>query len=300
MTASVDVVVPTYNNLSSLLECVDAITGQKNVVARILVCVDGSTDGTKAALLERGGIAIVLLEHADGANHGRAAARNLALRSLRAPFVALVDSDMRLDQDALAKHVQLVQARGVVSIGAVLYERSSSLWARYQATRGRQRHRHGTRPRPLDFTSANTVLRSRDLIAVGGFDESLARYGGEDTELGLRLADTLGLEFAYNADAVARTTEGKSVAEGLAQLDQYSRTNLRTIRHRHPTGPAPFWIDRLESSRWSDRLFRLALNPVGETLARALLPWVPFAVQRRLLNYLVIRTVFRGYVEGPR
>ncbi|MBA2381791.1 MAG: glycosyltransferase family 2 protein [Chloroflexi bacterium] len=298
----IDVIVPTFNNSGELMACLEALRRQSGIAPRVLVCVDGSIDDTRDMVVNLSPqIAMAVLEHGDRQNHGRSSARNLALSAVRANFVALVDSDMRLDPEALGHHLRVVEANDVVSIGAVVYETGgSSLWARYQATRGRAKRRDGAAVRPLDFTSANAVMRAEHFLAVGGFDEHLDGYGGEDTELGLRLAEERHLTFVYNEQAVARTIETKSVAEGLSQLDRYARTNLRAIRRRHPNGPAPFWIDRATSRRIRDRILRLALNRVGEATARTLLPRMPFQVQRRLLDYLVIRTVFNGYLDGPR
>lgn len=299
---TVDVIIPTFNNRDELRDCLDSLDAQQHRPFRVLVCIDGSTDGTIEELTSVvRTFPLVVLQHPDGHNHGRAAARNLALTELKAPHVLLLDSDMRLAPDGLARHVELLSRRDCVSIGDIHYAPiRGDLWARYQATRGRRKFEAGKEVRWLDMMSANTALRSGDLLAVGGFDVSLAGYGGEDTELGLRLAEQRSLPFIFNASAVAETVERKSVTEGLAQLDRFARTNLRAIRSRHPSGPAPFWVDRLDSPRPVDRILRMALNPLTDAVVRFLLMRVPFTLQRRLLDYLVIRTVFRGYVEGPR
>jgi GT2 family glycosyltransferase len=142
-------------------------------------------------------------------------------------------------------------------------------------------------------------MRTADLLAVGGFDESFTGYGGEDTDLGLRLADR-GLTFVFNAAARATTVERKTVDDGLRQLDQYARTNLRRLRRSHPSGPAPYWLDRFESPRTGDRILRAMMNPLTDAVVGAVEPVVPFALRRRLLDYRVLRTVWRGFREGPR
>ena len=295
------VIIPTFNNRTELQQCLRALAFQTNASFSALVCIDGSTDGTDE-LFTHGDFAFPLsvLRHADGRNHGRAAARNLALPHLRTPFVLLLDSDMRLEPDAVSHHVRLLEERDCVSIGDVRYDNAGrNLWARYIGTRGKNKFAPAAEVRPLDFVTANTALRTEHLIKLAGFDETLAGYGGEDTELALRLASK-GLPFVYNADARAVSTEEKTIEDGLAELHQFARTNLPAIRRRHPRGPAPFMVDRLESRRVRDRALRLALNPLADRLVRSLLPRVPFRVQRLLLHYLVIRTVFRGYGEATR
>lgn len=298
--ADFDIVIPTYNNRTELVRTLRSLPPVSGVDYRVLVCVDGSTDGTVKAMRNAGHpFELIVLEHPDRQNRGRAAARNLALPHLQSEFTIFLDSDMRLAPNALAKHLDVLRT-GTVSVGDVIYEGDErNLWARYLGTRGHNKARHGQRIRPLDFHTANTAVRTEDVLALGGFDESLTGYGGEDTELGLRLAG-LGRSFVFNAAAKAYTGETKTVDEGLRQLRRYAQTNLRTIRAKHPDGPAPFWIDRLESRRHVDRALRFLLNPLSDRLVDALFPRVPWALQRRLLNYKVIRTVFAGYREGER
>ena len=299
MTPAVDVVIPTYNNVGDLRTCLDSLKNQA-LISGVFVCVDGSTDGTRDFLREtRFQFPLRTLEHRDHLNHGRAATRNLALPFLTAEFTLLLDSDMQLRSDAVARHAESLEKRpGTVSIGRVIFlNTAENLWARYQGTRGMNKAAQGSVIRPLDFVTANTALRTEDLVAVGGFDETLLGYGGEDTELGLRLAWERHVTFLFNGLAVASTVEDKTVAVGLRQLRAFAQTNLRAIRRRHPEGPAPFWIDHAESDRLADRLLRFLLNPLSDRVADVLLPRAPWSIQRRLLNYKVMRSVFAGYRE---
>jgi glycosyltransferase involved in cell wall biosynthesis len=296
----VDVIVPTYNNLPQLQACLRSIESQRGPSLSVIVCVDGSNDGTlEWATQARLAFPCTVAAHRDGRNHGRAAARNLALPHLRGDVTLLLDSDMRLAPDALERHLELLERRRCASVGEVVYENATSnLWARYLGTRGKNKAREGADIRPLDFNTQNTALWTDDLVSVGGFDEEMTGYGGEDTELGLRLAEVRGLNFVFNAAAHALTVEEKTAEEGLEQLRRFAATNLPRIRRLHPDGPAPFWVDRAESNRLADRLFRALLNPVSDRIVEALFPRAPWLIQRQLLNFRVIRAVFDGYLGG--
>jgi glycosyltransferase involved in cell wall biosynthesis len=300
LNVSIAIVIPTFNNLDELRACLDAIP-LGGASPSVLVAVDGSTDGTIEYLRSsRLPFSVRVLEHDDRANHGRARARNLALPFLDAEFTLFLDSDMRLEPGAIATHLNLLSRRECVSIGDVMYMNASdNLWARYLGTRGHNKAMDGAVIRPLDFHTANVAMRTSDVLALGGFDESLTGYGGEDTEFGLRVARQLGRPLVYNAQARATTVEPKTVDAGLAQLRRYATTNLHAILRKHPDAPAPFWIDRLDSPRLRNRLMRLMLNPLTDLVVNLALPVTPFAIQRRLLNYKVIRAVFSGYQEGP-
>ena len=295
-----DVVIPTFNNVDELRVCLASLATQTLPPQKVFVCVDGSDDGTQQYLAQAQlGLDAEVIEHADGLNHGRALTRNLAIPRLQAPFVLFLDSDMVLRADALEHHIALLMDQECVSIGDVVYRESpGNLWARYQGTRGKNKKRAGEQVRALDFNTQNTALSTADLLAAGGFDSRFSTYGGEDTELGLRLARVRRLTFVFNASAVATTTETKTVSAGLAQLREFGRVNMHLIRDRHPSAPAPFWIDQFESDRFQDRLLRAAMNPLTDMVAGLLLriPWFP--IQRRLLNYKVLRAVWTGYREG--
>jgi GT2 family glycosyltransferase len=218
---TVEVVVPTYQNVAELSRCLRSLEAQSLLPKRALVCVDGSTDGTTSFLANAEfSFEVVTLAHADGRNHGRAAARNLALTQLSSEIVVFLDSDMELEPDALRQHLKFVEERTLASVGDVVYiNAQDNIWARYLATRGKNKSRPGAVIRPLDFATANTAIRSRDFTAVGGFDDTLsAGYGGEDFELGIRLAERRGVRFGFNAAARATTEDLLTVASCTLQV----------------------------------------------------------------------------------
>jgi Glycosyl transferase family 2 len=294
----VDVVIPTFNNRAELEECLEALAAQGNDV-RAIVCVDGSIDGTRTYLASTTwSFDTVILEHPDRKNHGLAAARNLALPHLEATYVLFLDSDMVLAPHAIDRHLDLVTSRQCISVGKTTYlNASTNLWSRYVASRGKDKSGPGTEMSALYFNAENAMMPSRLILAVQGFDEAFKTYGLEDTELGLRLGAT-GVPMIFNADAMASTVETRSVAEGLALLHELGRVNLPKVREKHPDAPAPFRIDQLESPRLRDRAFRSLMNPASDLLARLMLPVAPWTIQRRLIAYLAIRAVWRGYSEA--
>lgn len=298
--ALIDVVVPTYDNLGDLKKCLSALQDQRLPGLRVLICVDGSTDGTLEYLGQStAGLAVEVLQHPDGRNRGRASARNLALPHLASEFVLFLDSDMRLAHDAAATHLDLLTRTDCVSVGDVAYlNQADNLWARYIGSRGKNKYGAGARLQPADFVTANCAMRTAHLQSLGGFDVTLQGYGGEDTELAFRLTGELGLPLIFNPGARAETVERKSVEDGLAQLREFARTSLGPIRARHAEARSWFLVERADSPRLGDRIFRAFLNPIVDGLVDILLRVAPFRIQRQLLNYKVIRAVFAGYREG--
>ena len=91
--STVSVVVPTHNNVDELARCLASLQVQDRPPDRVIVCVDGSTDGTLehlAAMADSSPLAIHTRTHPGNVHRGRAATRNLALDLLDADYVWFV------------------------------------------------------------------------------------------------------------------------------------------------------------------------------------------------------------------
>src|SRR5262249_50682676 len=152
----------------------------------------------------------------------------------------LLDSDMRLMAGAVDRHLELLRSRPCVSVGSIRYVNArQNVWPRFLMTRGANRHASGSTIPPLDFFTANAGVRGEDLVAVGGFDEQLVNYGGEDTHFALKL-HARGIPFLFNKEAEATAVESKTVDVAMAELKRYGSTNLRVTRAAFPEDAAPY------------------------------------------------------------
>jgi glycosyltransferase involved in cell wall biosynthesis len=295
-----DIVIPTYNNRAELERCMQSLDSQTVGDFRVLVCVDGSTDGTLDYLASSPtNRPTRVLTHEAGANRGRASTRNLAIPHVDSRYVLFLDSDMRLAPDALARHTVVLDESACASVGSVRYSNTdSNLWARYLSVRRLNRWPAGARLPFNQFAGANVAVPTEDFVALNGFDERLVNYGGEDAEFGYRLAHDLHRPILSNPSAEAISTEPKTVAMALAEFREFGRTNLQYLHVKHPEMPHVFFTDRVTSKRLGDRLFRSVMNPLTDLVAEMLLPFAPFRVKEQLINYQVIRAVCRGYLEG--
>jgi glycosyltransferase involved in cell wall biosynthesis len=101
---SVSVVVPVYNTVEYLPECLDSILGQTLTDIEVLCIDDGSTDGSFELLgryAERDP-RVVVLRQLDGKT-GPGSARNLAIDRARGEYVACIDSDDHVHPDMLRR-----------------------------------------------------------------------------------------------------------------------------------------------------------------------------------------------------
>ena len=300
--ATVTAVLPTRNNLDELIRCVESLQAQSCPPVRIVVCVDGSTDGTIEHFAERDddGPAIVdITTHPENAHRGRAATRNLALPLIDTDYVWFVDSDMVLEPDALAEHFALVESRPCVSQGHVHYANADEAqWAAYLDVRAY--HRSPDRA-VIPFTwysAANSMVRADYVRELGGFDPRFVGYGGEDFDFAYRLERLSGEPLVNNARARASTVEDKTIEQALRQFEEYGATNLHLLESLHPEMTRTFELQRIGSPALADRLFVAAVNPFVEGVVDLLVRVGPRRVRNLLMNYKVISAVWRGYRSG--
>ena len=167
----------------------------------VVVVDNGSRDGTVAAVRARHRDVEVLALDRD---HG-AAARNVGLRSLDAPYVSLCDDDSWWAPGALERAARAMDAAPRVAVLAARVlvgdeERLDPTCA-LMAASPMPPAAGLPWPRVLGFVACGAVVRREAVLAVGGFDRHYG-IGGEENQLALNLA-AAGWWLAYAPDVVA-------------------------------------------------------------------------------------------------
>lgn len=110
MDLKVSVIIPVYNAVEHLKECLDSVVRQTLKEIEIICVDDGSTDGSAAILADhvnKDGRFIVLTQQ----NRGAGVARNAGLEVARGDYVIFLDADDFFAPDMLEK----MHARAVAS-----------------------------------------------------------------------------------------------------------------------------------------------------------------------------------------
>ena len=203
-------VVVNWNSGADLGACLDAIAGQREPFAEVVVVDNGSTDGSAEAARERGVRLIALPQ-----NLGYGAANNQGIAGTRGELVALINPDVRLDPGWLGRARAALEADPGAGqcAGKVLHlddpsriENTGHLLFPDGLNRARSRNApdnggpDALGP-PLFASGCAALYRRSALEAVGGLCEELFAYG-DDAELGLRLR-LAGWGCAYASQAVA-------------------------------------------------------------------------------------------------
>jgi glycosyltransferase involved in cell wall biosynthesis len=191
----VSAVVPAYNAMGHIGDCLASVFDQRSPFALEVIAVnDGSTDGTLEKLRGTPGLTCLTQD-----NRGPAAARNSGIRHARGEFIAFLDADDLWPQDKLCKQVELLQAHPDAALCFGDCRQFEDGRARPQTLfeeGGHGERTWGKAPYVSDpyihllqsnfITTGSVVVRRRVLEEVGGFDESLRLV--EDLELWLRIA----------------------------------------------------------------------------------------------------------------
>jgi Glycosyl transferase family 2 len=181
-TPTFSVAIAAHNAARSLPDAIESVLTQTTPPLELIVCDDGSTDGTETALARyRAHVTYLRKEHG-----GVASARNAALAAATGDFFAVLDADDAYAPERLARLQELALARPELDIlctDAVL-ERGGEVVETFGE--GCPFAVDDQRAEILDrcFCIAPAIRRTA-LVAAGGFDESLRT--GEDWECVIRL-----------------------------------------------------------------------------------------------------------------
>lgn len=196
------VLIASRDRRGYLAETLASVEAQTFRDFEVVVCDDGSRDGTAAWLRRRRGVPVRLVRHARPL--GPARARNAALALARGRFVAFLDSDDLWEPGYLAFQAGVLARRGVVA--------SLTAWDVIDGA-GVPRPEfivEPVRPRPLFVRLTGLpsmppfsilAARASALRAVGGFDERFAVFA-DDTDLVLRLGERYGRKAFAKSDEV--------------------------------------------------------------------------------------------------
>ncbi|USD61517.1 glycosyltransferase family 2 protein [Vibrio sp. SCSIO 43140] len=105
----VSIVIPNFNCLDYLPQCLQSIEQQTFVDYEIIFVDDGSTDGSREYLAELAALRpYVSVWHSDRIGPG--AARNLAVRQAKGDYIAFLDADDTWTHSKLAEQVAFMRA----------------------------------------------------------------------------------------------------------------------------------------------------------------------------------------------
>jgi GT2 family glycosyltransferase len=209
MSAHVDIVIPNWNGAPMLGATLETLRCQSYPVDRVIVVDNGSTDNS-AAVAKTAGAQVISL----GANLGFAVAVNRGIREVTAEYVAIMNNDVTLPPEWLARLMaRLEHGEAWFATGKLLNaQQHDRLDGSYDAIcrggcalrcgHGRLDSEQWNRAKPIHLAPLTAAVFRADLFrTVGLLDDRFESYL-EDVDFGLRCAEA-GFSGLYVPEAVA-------------------------------------------------------------------------------------------------
>jgi glycosyltransferase involved in cell wall biosynthesis len=229
-SAFVSVVVPCFNGIKTIPECLASLAVQTYPRDRfeVLLVDNGSQDGT--CDYARSFFPWVKLVHC--AEKGSGHARNAGIRESRGEFILSTDSDCVVDRAWITYLIELFEAAPpeVAAIGGRIAPYSlKTAVERYEPAWVSQPDIRKVGRRVSYTATPNAAFRAAALNTVGGFDGD---SGHDDTDLGIRLIGA-GFEIRYTDQAIVKHRNPRRLVELYEHREKYAARNL-ILGLKHP------------------------------------------------------------------
>lgn len=182
----VSVIMGAYNCADTLTAAIEAIRNQSMRDWELIVCDDGSSDGTADVALRHAESDVRVRVVQNEANLGLAPTLNRCMRLATAPIIARMDGDDVCSPDRLQRQCAYLAASPEVDFlgTAVLYFDDEGVWGRSSPKR-EPRARNYAFGNP--YAHGSMMFRRSAVEAVGGYSEDDRHWRVEDYDLWSRL-----------------------------------------------------------------------------------------------------------------
>ena len=235
----IDVIMPCYNVDKIVGRCIRSIINQEyDNEINIYLVNDGSTDKTLNILNQFSSYKnINIINHQN--NRGLSAARNSGIRAGTSEIICFLDSDMIVNKDWLKIHVSILADNNVLGvvgdhvlpIGKTQNQLDKYL---YNPRRGARRFGEKKAIRFPYFLFSNTSIKRYAFDSIDIFDENINSYGGEDTELAIRLWEKFPDAFRFSSNALSQHYSNKTMKEFKRSMYHYGKINLPLLLKKYP------------------------------------------------------------------
>jgi len=180
----------------------------------------------------------------------RPRARNIALKASSGNVILMMDADLDFDDDLVIRHLNHHRS----GVADVVMGARIDAWRENPTRFQKWSDSRAMGGSPADFfqwnycITGNLSIRRSLIEQVGGSDESIITYGGEDTELGYRFL-LAGATFYWDPDIQVRHLDEIDLDRYAGRMVTYGKNNLRYLLAKHPG------IEFLLGNQWAKSIF---------------------------------------------
>ena len=299
----ISVVIPTYNRLPILRQCLQALEVQnlQDPVQRyeVVLVDDGSTDDS-VRWLDSHATAFPHVRLIRQDHGGPALGRNRGVEEARGDVIVFIDSDLVVTSDFLVSHAQALERSWASSGNRLCFTYGAVInTANFESPTSEP---HKLRDLSWAYFATGNVAIDRKLLEdTGLFDPAFRLYGWEDLELGERLR-LQGVKLVRCPEAVGYHWHPALSLDQIPDLARVERERARmglVFFRKHPTRRVRFiiqftWLHRLlwELLTLGGLLNERSLRPLLARLIRQGKPGLAMELLRLPLNRLGVRELF--------
>ncbi len=289
---TLSIVVPCYNVEHVIERSIRALLEQDYPEDKLSIIIvdDKSTDETgKIIQTFHEYEQIKIIKHLK--NRGLSAARNSGIKASKSQIVGFLDGDIVVKNDWAKSMMAVLDDPNVVA--CMGDTKLPDYMSQENIDRFLYHHKRGVRQinakTPIEvpgFIMGNSIVIRKVLNEVGLFDETFKIWGGEDTDLAIRIWGKYpkGLRFAKKA--IGDHYHKRKLNKLLINLKQYGSTNYLLLLDRYPhlsKRLAGDWINSIKG--------KFILNPIIYFFVRA----AYLILQNpRLIRYFIAYNVIQG------
>ncbi len=291
----ISVVIPAHRRTDLLIQCLASLARSRQGGCAYEVCVVDDGSGMDESVIRMAAAPdYPLVWRRFPSQRGRAAARNEGVKVTAGGIVVFLDADMTAEPGFIAAHAALHRNRPrTAAVGSIEWPASGSFY-RYIGSRGAAKLPPGSSLPPWFFVTGNASISRADLPPVP-FDESLDGWGGEDLDLGMRLA-AAGIAFVSLPDARTRHAFTGDLEEHLRRTEAYGRRTVPMLIGRYPALVAVLRLHLLARTSWRVAVSGTIAGPVGWAVRRL----DRFPLPDSLFDYLTFSAYARGWLDARR
>ena len=290
--ATVAVVVPCNNVAHIVDQCIKSLVRQDYPQDKfsIIAVNDGSTDSTKEHLeFFKTHPNFYFFNH--DKNKGLSAARNTGIENSQSEIVCFLDSDMVIQPNWLqliVAELMTEEVIGVIGNTTLPKGEESNLLDHYfySAQRGARQFGESSAIGWRWFLFNNTAVKRSAIKKTGLFDEKFTSYGGEDTDMAIRLWHNFPDALRFSSKINAEHHHKRTLNQFCKQMEIYGQTNLPLLLDRYPEYNKELAGDLVTT--WRGRFLFNALLSKLLRLINIILPNIT------ITRYLVIYSVICG------
>jgi len=297
------IIIPLFNEINTIERLILSLEDQsmRSDEYQVIAVDDCSTDGTREYLRSLDFKGNFLLIEQDK-NRGLSAGRNRGIEASDGDILIFVDGDMDVGHDWVESHtLPILNGEWDGSVGAVTHGAAErTMFIKYLDRSDRGAKKNPNDPvRYKNFQFWNTSIKKEIFASAGNFDDNIAIWGGEDTEMALRIEQLIHPILRYNPNAKAVHHQQRSLGDTCNLMEKFGANVVPYLIKKHPMLADEFKIDIFENFFVKKALMLTIFNPIFFWMMKKTYKVAPRPVAFNIIKYLLSYSVLKGYRSRP-